>query len=558
VVGNSLYVIGGSDSHSGFLLNTVERATINPDGTLSSFVPLSGVTLAVPRQGHSSVVVGNSIYVLGGYGYNEGELGTIERATINPDGTLSSFSQLNNVYLWVRNAYHSSIVVGNSIYVIGGENIEQAQNYVVRATINSDGSISSFTPVAGVALNVARYGHATVVVGSSLYVFGGTTWIAQNSVERATINLDGTLSPFVTVGYLRAPRRFLTSLTVGDSIYAIGGSNDVALNTVERASFGKHVPPIAGLTPFAPVDGVTLGTPGAVAAVTVGKSIYRVGGYAGNGFLKTVESAAVKRNGTLSSFAPLKATLNTPRSSHTLVAVGNWIYAIGGNTTDIGPMSSVERATVGADGALSAFVPVEGLTGPRYAHSSVAIGNWLYVIGGASLRGTFNSVERAAIHPDGSLGPFALVPGVTLTRTRMNHSSLVVGGYLYVIGGYGDGSRLRSVERAAISPDGSLSTFATVSLDALITGRDSLISVTDGNSLWVIGGEGDNGTLASVERATVKPDGTISLFDPVDVALTTPRSDAAAVLIGKSLYVLGGYSAANGGRLNSLELSYLQ
>jgi hypothetical protein len=47
----------------------------------------------------------------------------------------------------------------------------------------------------------------------------------------------------------------------------------------------------------------------------------------------------------------------------------------------------------------------------------VLIGNYLYVLGGFATS-PLSSVERAQIHADGSLGPFALLPDVTLITAR--------------------------------------------------------------------------------------------------------------------------------------------
>ncbi len=43
--------------------------------------------------------------------------------------------------------------------------------------------------------------------------------------------------------------------------------------------------------------------------------------------------------------------------------------------------------------------------------------------------------ERAPIAAEGSLGPFELLSGITLKESRGFHSILVIGGYLYMLGG---------------------------------------------------------------------------------------------------------------------------
>src|SRR5262245_38293975 len=52
-----------------------------------------------------------------------------------------------------------------------------------------------------------------------------------------------------------------------------------------------------------------------------------------------------------------------------------------------------------------------------YGHGSVTIGKYVYVIGGYT--GTFSTrVQRATLNADGTLGNFAIVPGVSLVHGR--------------------------------------------------------------------------------------------------------------------------------------------
>jgi hypothetical protein len=67
------------------------------------------------------------------------------------------------------------------------------------------------------------------------------------------------------------------------------------------------------------------------------------------------------------------------------------------------------------------------------------------------------------------------------------------------------------VERATIKPDGSLTPFETVA-SRLQTGRDSHAAVVVGRSRYVLGGLiGQLGrhSLATVARAIINPDGSL-------------------------------------------------
>jgi N-acetylneuraminic acid mutarotase len=333
-------------------------------------------------------------------------------------------------------------------------------NSVERATINASGALGRLA--ISTAMVSPRAAHATVVVGNYLYVLGGITQagstnLVLSSVERARIDADGLLGPFATVTgiTLSAPRSYHTAAVIGNSVYVIGGiiNNTTTSNSVERAS--------------------------------------------------------IANDGTLETFVPVPGiTLTSPRNSHTSAIVGNYLYVLGGFTGS-NLLDSVERASIAADGSLGPFELATGIslmTGLVY-HRSAVIGNHLYIIGGSGSSGSLNVVERASIAADGSLGAFAQVPGVALTTPRAQHTAAVAGKYLYVFGGV-NGSRLDSVESAAIAPDGSLGSFAPVLSLALTTTRQLHTTAVVQDYLYVLGGDNQNGFLNSVEQALLNTDGS--------------------------------------------------
>jgi hypothetical protein len=73
-------------------------------------------------------------------------------------------------------------------------------------------------------------------------------------------------------------------------------------------------------------------------------------------------------------------------------------------------------------------------------------------------------LTRAAIHADGSLGPFVRVPQHAYVQARLDFfTTTIVGDHVYLIGG-----DLWSADRASLNADGALSAFATV-LGAVLT-----------------------------------------------------------------------------------------
>jgi len=112
----------------------------------------------------------------------------VQRATINADGSITNFTDTGN-HLVTPRLSHAAVVLGDSVYVIGGRNSGDGIDTVERAVINADGSLKPFTMLANVKLANGRYGHSADVVGNSIYVVGGQTDIVTivTSVERAKL-----------------------------------------------------------------------------------------------------------------------------------------------------------------------------------------------------------------------------------------------------------------------------------------------------------------------------------------------------------------------------------
>lgn len=274
------------------------------------------------------------------------------------------------------------------------------------------------------------------------------------------------------------------------------------------------------------------------ASLVIGGYLYVLGGVSSSGSLNSVERALINADGSLGRFVAVPGvTLATPRQGHTAVRIHDRVYVIGGFGN--GSLVSVEYATVAQDGSLGPFtvLPDVGLMTARRNHASAVIGNYLYVIGGIAAN-PLSTVERAAIHGDGSLGQFAPVAGVSLAMARQGHSSAVIGDYLYVAGGAGNSGILQDVERAIINADGSLGPFAVTSGASLVTARADCATAVLGNNFYVFGGVGSRGSLATIERAPIKGDGSLGAFE-IFSSLIGERHGHSITVVGNYLYLLG-------------------
>lgn len=244
------------------------------------------------------------------------------------------------------------------------------------------------------------------------------------------------------------------------------------------------------------------------------------------------------------SYGRSMPVLHTPLSGHTAHALGNHVYVIGGNG-----QAELARAWIHADGSLTRFGPaaLPSLTQGRSHHAAVRYGPWLYVLGGEQGGATLSSVERFALSPntDEILDNTALA--AELQQGRIGSAAAVIGRYVYVIGGtdsVGAPQPLASVERATHLQDDELGPFEQVSA-TLNQGRAGHTVEVMGEYLYVIGGRGQSGELRSVERAHILDSGDLEPFETVAQTLVESRQEHASIYLPPDLYVMAGRSGSD-------------
>ena len=476
-IGKYVYVIAGNNSN--FSTN-VQRATLNADGTLGNFAIVPGVSLVHGRAFFATAIVGNYIYVIGGLVEGSAALAqTIETAPIYADGTIGTFT-LSPVALAVPRTDVTAAVVGNYLYVIGGVNSSFLAS-VERAPINLDGTIGNFTLLTNVTLELPLAGASAQVIGNQLYVIGGASssqGTPSHGVQAARIRHDGTIDTFAAVPGVAmiGGRAGMATAVLGNWLYVFGGGFDPMNGTalIERA-------PIHGDHTLGTFESTNrwLPTRYGLTVAFAGNTLHVIGGEPGPGTTgdQSILRANIDVSGGLINFAIDQSTLATARYGQGLVTSGDGVYLLGGVTGAGTYSASVARATV-VEGDLGSFTNQAGVTlsTARSSFTTAVIGRYVYVIGGRSASGVTGTIERAAIAPDGTLGTFAPYTG-SLVTPRADHSAAIINGYgstryLYLFGGItGNGTILGSVEVATIAADGSLGAFATVANATMATPR---------------------------------------------------------------------------------------
>ncbi len=170
------------------------------------------------------------------------------------------------------------------------------------------------------------------------------------------------------------------------------------------------------------------------------------------------------------------------------------------------------------------------LVAARSRPGVIAVGSYLYVVGGRGNGGVLGTVETAKVDlAAGTIEPFAAQP--TLMASGADHklfepSLTSGGGYLFVGGGRTDGANTPSeiiLSAKIAAADGSLSAFQT--LTPLPVALRDFAFVAFKKKLYVIGGY--NGTVRSdiVYSATIGADGKVGTWQTNGAKLPSPRSD---------------------------------
>jgi len=252
IAGDYVYVMGGETLDKVYtgaekqkapkLLKSVERARINPDGTLGKWT-LEKVKMHFPRRGGEVYAVGGWLYAGGGFGGDF--LNDVERAPINPDGSLGKWEDES---FFNHDRYISGFArKGRRLYVMGGHinSPERAMDSVETALARADGSLTEWKETS--PLYTRRFLNTSLVTGDTIYTFAGHNTVNLTSVDKAKILKDGTLGKWKPDTPLNVPRRAASSVVVGNRIYVIGGmikpmgASD-SVNIVETAEMADGKP----------------------------------------------------------------------------------------------------------------------------------------------------------------------------------------------------------------------------------------------------------------------------------------------------------------------------
>lgn len=220
VIGRTVIVTGGYRDGP-YLSKLTELSTVNEDGT---FGPWSlGPEMALTRFQHGSVAYKGSVYVAGGFtGNNTINVTSVQRAVLQPDGTLGAWQ--NVTALPGPRSTFSMVAHDDALYISGGlgPNDERLTG-VIRAGIAADGTLGNWEPVT--PLPISRVTHSSFVHGGHLYVVGGFGPVVELvTVIRARILPGAQLGEWEQSAPLPNSRTYSHHAPgLGGRVYSVGG-----------------------------------------------------------------------------------------------------------------------------------------------------------------------------------------------------------------------------------------------------------------------------------------------------------------------------------------------
>jgi N-acetylneuraminic acid mutarotase len=383
---------------------------------------------------------------------------------------------------------------------------------------------------AETSMAVTRRGVAAVVWNGRVYAIGGNNPSGfLSSVESAPILANGSLGSWRNETNMANARYDPAAVVWNGRIFVLGGSPDgsTVLSSVESAPILAN----SSLGSWRSEANMANARYRAAAIAWNGR-IYIIGGSDVGTPTSSVESASILANGSLGSWRS-EANLLTPREGVPAVVWNSRAYALG---------SSVESAPILANGSLGNWKAETSTLASHYRGGSVVWNGRVYAVGGYN-GSVLSFAESAAILANGSIGSWRSEP--SMQTTRLGVASIVWNGRVYAVGGYNGTNFLSSAESAVVSSNGSLSSWRNEF--SMSTARRELAGVVWNSRLYAFGGyngTSPGGFLSSVESALVLANGSLGVWRN-ESSMSTVRSSFAGVVWNGRLYAFGGLSNAS-------------
>lgn len=201
--------------------------------------------------------------------------------------------------------------------------------------------------------------------------------------------------------------------------------------------------------------------------------------------------APINTDGSIGAWSQV-GTYPTPIAGAACVYTKDYVYIISGanyylNESYVTAVKHCYRAALNSDGSLGAWQQVSSLPQAIGYHRAAVIGNYIYVFGGRvdlTTQASLNTVYRAIINSDGTLGPWTLYGNLPVSWD--GGEVVVVNNRVYLLGGRSTLSYTTSpFLYANINSDYSLGTWT--SLGNFFLPMTHFAAVATANKVYVFG-----------------------------------------------------------------------
>jgi N-acetylneuraminic acid mutarotase len=265
--------------------------------------------------------------------------------------------------------------------------------------------------------------------------------------------------------------------------------------------------------------------------------VYELGGVNGGGGTNAVYYAPLNNDGSVGSWVTSSNTLPQNIDQATAVAYNGFIYLIGGYNGGI-RLNTIYYAPLNANGSVGSWTAALN-TLPQHIDdlSSTTANGYVYVMGGIGNSGTVNTVYYAPLNPNGSVGSW-VTSSNSLPQVSSYGAAVTSNGYIYLLGIYNGATQLTNIDYAPLNINGSVGSWTTAT-NPLLQAVDEPGSVILDGYIYVMGG---NGGGASVSFAPLNSNGDIGTWTLSSSSLPVSLFFGGAVTYNGHIYVIGGQS----------------
>jgi N-acetylneuraminic acid mutarotase len=245
--------------------------------------------------------------------------------------------------------------------------------------------------------------------------------------------------------------------------------------------------------------------------------------------------ATINADGTLGTWT-ISGTIPNALAPAAGVVVRNKIYIFGGGTgVNANAFSSVYMSTINSDGTLGTWATVSPL--PSILAESVAFvtKNRLYIVGGSDGTNSTNIVYTALVMPNGELGKWETSKSFPLAVR--NHSIGIIKNYVYVFGGFTGTARVNTIYRALVNTDGTIGTWSLYT-NMPFTYAGGKVYITSKN-VFLISGNVNDVSSNVVYSSSISNDGELSQFTSFSTMPSVLGAGISIIPTSSKIYLVG-------------------